>query len=390
MTHDSRDRHATTYFSRLFHYFHTMDNLTTQSPVDPSQAVTGLPLDPTEAVAAVKDAIVIPPGWFISPILPPSVPLVLTSIPFDPKIKEVYEKLESPIDQNNAQFMTDLIGEDNFKEMLDDAAHIGEANAMVDECFDERCFFIVPVAYCCLPCTYCVYKRAYNKPGKLFSKWQNVMADKDVDFELWFRPGSIMAALIFGNKEIKQQTWAFVIRPKINLQAVEEKALEALEELKELKDGNEPVVDAVTTFFNFVGAQLSFFGGDAPEEEKKASYDPINSEKETSKSNEEIRVNTPNQENGMSKSPDEFRVDTTKSENETSKSKEDIRVDTPTQENGTSKSPDEFRVDSRAASPSEEKQSNDVETNNSLNSAPKKTPERVCGCLDGSDGTSCA
>ena len=327
-----------------------MDNLIAELPVDPSKAVAELPVDPTEAVAAVKDAIVIPPGWFISPILPPSVPLVLTAIPFDPKIKATYEKLESPIDQNNAQFMTSLIGEDNFKEMLDDAAHIGEANAMVDECFDERCFFIMPVAYCCLPCMYCVYKRAYNKPGKLFSKWQNVMVDKDVDFELWFRPGSIMAALIFGNKELKQQTWAFVIRPKNNLQAVEEKALEALEELKELKGNNEPVADAVTTFFNFVGTGLSILGGDPTEEEKKTSSDP------------------------------------TKSENGTSKSPDDIQVDTVTQGNGTSKSPDEFRVDSRTTSPSEEKQSNDVKTN----SAPKKTPERVCGCLDGTDGTSSA
>jgi len=335
-----------------------------------------LPVDPKEALSAAKSALVIPPGWIPSPIAPISVPYLITSIPFDPKVKAMFTNPSDPISQSSATYMTNLIGEEKFQDMLSDAAKLGEANSRL-----QKCLGCMTAAYCCFPCFYyCVYKPADNKPRPLFTKWQNEMQGKDVDFELWFQPGSILAALISGNAILAQKTFAFVVRPTADalLKAAMEKEEQALalveEDIKSVAKESNMIFDFVGMG---VGAAVGFLGFGAPvasTEEKKTE-----DESEPNKTTEPVDI-TPD---------DRLNEPKGKREKESGIQRQDSKASSVFVYNSVTKSVDK----STSSLPPQEQ----LETNNQDNISAKgdqkgkgavqKTPERVCGCLEGKDVT---
>jgi len=154
-------------------------------------------------------------GWIPSPMALPSVPFVLTIIPFKSNVNGSARVIDSSLQSK--------LGETQWNDLLNDAASIGAANESLDCCFSSASGFCLPVSCCC--CTYCRYLTAYNRPVTIFDKWKAVMKEKNIPFELCYRPGNFWLALYLKNYEWNQKTYGFMFQASVpDLGAIEKGA----------------------------------------------------------------------------------------------------------------------------------------------------------------------
>ena len=123
--------------------------------------------DGAAIVNAAADALTIPNGWFVSPVAPMNIPILLSIVPFVDDVKDKFVD-KDPSDMSTESIairsaidtVSNLIGEEKMNEMVNDAASIGRMNKLVEKCF---CLgSCLPVM--CAPCFCCIHSMAQNKP----------------------------------------------------------------------------------------------------------------------------------------------------------------------------------------------------------------------------------
>ena len=389
------------------------------NPQDPPPNEIGLtdlssasPVDPTDAIKAVGEAIKFPPGWIPSPIAPVTVPLVMTVIPFDPKVSVSMMDTTNLLNKVTTDYMTGLLGEDKFKSILNDASIIGRANASTESCYSCLC-----LPYCCFPCFYfCCLKPADQKPKTIFEKWQDEMKDiKDVDFELWFRPGSIWVALFACNFLFTQKTFGFVLRPSKEalMKAAAEQAAKAGEQaLKAISS-----TDGSFNLFSMLG--LSSQPAETTSKDNPQSSEEIKNNENMDSQNKPVEITEEtkaepigdNSQTAADNGDPGLTVDTTQQEEGVTKKKKSswfsfqgkakpdaagseyqpVGSQPPTssdpeanQEPGPEKAPEPL-ANSNNDQPESKKKSKKLKSSDNKSadkSTVTKTPELICGCVE--------
>ena len=177
--------------------------------------------DGNAVLDAVADNLTVPAGWIISPVAPINAPILLSIVPFVDDVKDKFVdkdpsdmSTESILNRSAIDTVSNLIGEEKMIEMVNDAASIGRMNKIVERCF---CWgSCLPIT--CAPCFCCVHSMAQSKPKTIFKKWQEHMktvpkVSADYNFELYFRPGNVWAALLAQNMLPYQWFFGFGFRP---------------------------------------------------------------------------------------------------------------------------------------------------------------------------------
>ena len=198
-------------------------------------------------------AATIPPGFFISPCAPMSIPLVMTVVPFDSGVYDKFMNTDDLPSRYARDYATRVLGDEKLKEMLDDAAKIGKDNERIEKWLSSTC-----LALCCLPCLCVSNKKSEANLNTTVKKWLKEMAPKgpDVEFDVWFRPGNIWLAVQQRNSILAQKNFCFVLKPSedaILKEATARAAEEAEKAVKEVQEIGSKLSSGMFDLLSYIG-----------------------------------------------------------------------------------------------------------------------------------------
>ena len=155
--------------------------------------------------------------------------------------------------------------------MVKDAAMLGRENESILCCYNQ---FYGSGVYLCLPCFYMgLYKFSEDKTNEVFNKWRSVFDEKNIAFEIAYKPGNFTNAFFAFNFDLAPRSFCFMID-------IEKAFIEKVKPKKMLK-----VTTAKTPELVCCGC----FESPAPggEEQKESSSSAVKKEKKKGKASNE-------------------------------------------------------------------------------------------------------